>query len=544
MRVLIAQLNPTIGDFFGNERKISQALKHAQESSCELVIFSELVVCGYPPEDLLLAPNFIEACDAVIEHILPQTKGLTVLLGTPRRSTVEAEKWLHNSAAIIENGVLIGYQDKRLLPTYDVFAEKRYFEPGKSNQVWNLCNKRIGITICEDMWRPEDRLIGTRYACDPITDLMPQHPDLFINLSASPYSYAKLPLRLRALARGAKRLGCPALLCNQIGGNDSLIFDGNSLVTNAHGQLIARGKSFAEDYLIIDTENLGPPLHITDDVLADLYRALVCGLRDYFTKSTFKKACFGLSGGIDSTLVACLAVEALGAENLLGVLMPSRYSSEDSLSDAHAIADALGIATITVPIEEPFKAYEKLLNPFFGGKPSDITEENLQARIRGIILMALSNKHGYIVLSTGNKSEMAMGYATLYGDMCGGLSVINDVSKMQVYALCRWLKGQGVAIPDNVLTKPPSAELAPGQKDSDSLPSYEIVDTVLEEYIEHHATCEEIARRHHLPQALVDDLVNRIHRNEYKRRQAAPGLRVTEKAFSVGRCLPIVQKWH
>lgn len=543
MRILLAQINPTIGDLKGNTEKILHGLKRGRKEGADLVLFPELTISGYPPDDFLLLPHFIEAVSRSLQDIIKECKNITAVVGLPRQNPDQKEKGLYNSAAIIQNQALVGFEDKMLLPTYDVFAERRYFEPAAGVRVWNLCGQKVAVTICEDLWQHSDLLTSTSYRRDPVKDLQPLCPELVLNLSASPYSIGKAEKRLKVCTRASSTLNCPVLLCNQVGGNDSLIFDGYSLYVDASGQLINYAKGFEEDFLLVDlnTEAQTRPLVIDDT--ADLYHALVLGLRDYFQKSGFKKACLGISGGIDSALVASIAVDALGAENVLGICMPSRYSSESSTTDSKKLADNLKMQYREIPIEGPFQNYLELLTPQFQGRPPDTTEENLQARIRGMILMAISNKLGYIVLSTGNKSELAMGYATLYGDMCGGLGVISDVTKMQVYALSNWINRDREIIPLNTIQKPPSAELRPNQKDSDSLPDYEIIDNVLHEYVEEHHSPEQIMRKYNYSSEMVNDLIKRIHCNEYKRRQSPPGLRVTEKAFTVGRRFPIVQRF-
>lgn len=544
MRILAAQINPTIGDIQGNSAKIIQSIHQAKTQSADLILFPEMALCGYPPEDFLLLSSFCDAVEHQLDLIVAASKGIVVVLGTIRRTAPgEGEKFLYNSAAVISDGQLLGFQDKALLPTYDVFDEARYFEPSKACPIWEISGKRIGITICEDIWQHTGAVSCTRYHRDPIEELALLKPDLLLNLSASPFSLERSETR-EALCRAVtKTLGCPIILCNQIGGNDSLIFDGNSLYINAKGRLLLRGKSFTEDALLIDTQaEYEPSVHHAQP-MRDLHDALVLGLGDYFKKQGFTKAIVGLSGGIDSAIVACIAAAALGAANVLAVGMPSRFSSEGSIVDARALAEHLGIAFRIISIEEPFQSFLDLLAPEFEGMPGGVTEENMQSRIRGHILMALSNKFNYIVLATGNKSEMAMGYATLYGDMCGGVGVISDVTKQQVYALARWINRNEEIIPQSTLEKPPSAELKPHQLDTDSLPEYAVVDAVLEDYVENHLTPEQIAAKHGYALVLVEDLVKRIHRNEYKRRQAAPGLRISQKAFSVGRRFPIVQKW-
>ena len=543
MRILLAQINPIIGDIEGNTEKILMGIKEGNKAKAEVVLFPELCLTGYPPEDFLLLPHFIEAAQNALQKIIRNCIGITAIVGLPRVNYDLKEKALFNSAAILQNQTLIGFQDKILLPTYDIFDEYRYFEPGSGIRTWNILGKNIGITICEDIWQHSDLLKFTHYRRDPIHDLQPFYPDVVLNLSASPYSVDKLVNRFKVGSLAASTLMCPLLLCNQVGGNDSLIYDGYSFYVDGMGRLQKVAKGFEQDFLLIDLDQAVKGFYFTADPIPDLFHALVLGVRDYFQKSGFKKACLGLSGGIDSALVAVIAAEALGSENILGVLMPSRFSSESSLTDALKLAENLHIHTREIPIESPFKSYLELLSPEFESRPWDITEENVQARIRGMILMGLSNKLGYIVLNTGNKSELAMGYATLYGDMCGGLGVINDVTKMQVYALSRWINRQKEIIPWNTIHKPPSAELRPDQLDADSLPPYEVIDNIVESYVENHQSPEEIIQKYGYSKELVSDAICRIHRNEYKRRQSAPGLRVTEKAFSVGRRFPIVQRF-
>ncbi|MES2122697.1 MAG: NAD+ synthase [Chlamydiota bacterium] len=543
MRILVAQLNPVIGDLEGNTQKIIQTLDEARTKEVDIVLFSELSLCGYPPEDLLLHPSFIDAQQKYLDMVIRASARLMVLVGFVRRNPSQGEKSIFNSAAIIQDGKLIGYEDKRLLPTYDVFDERRYFEPGTSTRLWEYKGKKIGVLICEDIWQHAGYVGYTNYSRDPVLDLVPLKPDLVLNLSASPYQFQKPDIRVKVCTKCAKTLHVPVILCCQVGGNDQLVFDGSSIYVDAEGHLRQIAKGFEEDLMIVDLEAPACPCPFSYDPIKDLYKALVLGVRDYFHKQGFKKGCLGLSGGIDSALVACIAVDALGKENVLAIGMPSRYSSELSLSDARVLAQRLGVEWMEAPIEKPFQDFLDMLQPHFQGKGPDVTEENLQARIRGMILMAISNKLGYIVLSTGNKSEMGMGYCTLYGDMCGGLGVISDVTKQQVYALSRWINRAGEVIPQSTIDKEPSAELRPNQKDSDSLPPYSVVDKVLQGYVEEYLSPEEIAAKYELPVEVVLDLVRRIHRAEYKRRQAAPGIRVSKKAFRVGRRYPIVQGW-
>lgn len=543
MRIFVAQLNPTVGDLEGNSHKILHALEVARSKKADMVVFAELALCGYPPEDLVLHPSFIEAQEKYLEKIVSATEGLMAFVGLVRRNPSSQEKPIFNSVAVIHNRCLLGFQDKRLLPTYDVFDESRYFAKGTQTHIWEFQGKKIAVLICEDIWEHAGYVEDTHYTCDPVQELIAKKPDLIINPSASPYHFQKPDLRLRVCAECAKTLHCPAILCCQVGGNDQLVFDGYSAYLDAQGRPCQMARGFEEDALLIDYASPPSPIHFEQDSWRDLYCALVLGVRDYFHKSGFKKACLGLSGGVDSALVACIAVDALGKDNVMSVAMPSRYSSKESLIDAQQLAGNLGIELLEIPIEQPFQSFLDLLTPFFKDIPFNIAEENMQARIRGLILMALSNKLRYIVLSTGNKSELGMGYCTLYGDMCGGLAVISDVTKQQVYALCRYLNRDEELIPESILIKPPSAELKPNQKDSDTLPEYAFVDNVLEGYVEDYLSPEEIADKYKMPLAIVQDLVQRIHCAEYKRRQAPPGIRVSRKAFRIGRSYPIVQHW-
>jgi NAD+ synthase (glutamine-hydrolysing) len=543
MRVYAAQLNPIVGDFAGNTIKILNAIAGARKEKADIVLFSELVLCGYPPEDLLYYPGFIEEMEKKLHEIAEHTKGLFVAVGLARKNPHGGEKKLYNAAAILIDGKIAGFKDKELLPTYDVFDEMRYFDAGKRGEVYEYKGKKIAITICEDIWQHSKSAVFTDYALDPILDLKKSKPDLLLNLSASPYHFEKRDYRLKVFSPCVKTLKCPFVWCNQVGANDQLVFDGYSLYMDAEGKLCKIAKGFQEDHFVVDIEKKYEPVTFPEDGYVDLYQALTSGVRDYFHKQGFKKALIGLSGGIDSALVACIAVEALGKENVLTVALPSRFSSKASYDDAAHLAKNLGITLEEIPIEGVFQEFLGLLKPHFKGKPFDIAEENLQSRIRGVTLMALSNKFGYIVLSTGNKSEMAMGYATLYGDMSGGLAVIGDLTKMQVYGLCKYINRSKEIIPSAIMTKAPTAELRPNQKDTDSLPEYSVVDAVLEEYVENHRSAEEISKKHHLSIDLVHDLIRKIYSAEYKRRQAPPAIRVSKRAFTKGRQLPIVQKW-
>jgi NAD+ synthase (glutamine-hydrolysing) len=544
MKVALAQINPTVGAFEENCRKIVSMMGKARDEGARIVVFPEMAITGYPPEDLLLLPSFIDAVTKSIKTIIKASQGIAVFVGCVRENPHGGEKNLYNSAAFIEDGELIGFQDKMLLPDYDVFSERRYFEPGNHTNAWDIDGKTVAVTICEDIWQHADAVEYSHYTCDPVNELKPQKPDLLINISASPYYMRRHETRLRVCSMAAKTLQCPVLYCNQVGGNDSLIFDGYSLCIDPDGNIFGIGKGFEEDLIVVDLEKKPKSLMIAVEPVEDLYNALVLGLRDYFFKLGWSKACFGLSGGIDSAVVAALAKEALGNENLFAISLPSQFSSLEGQEDARILASKLGIRFQEISIEENFEMFLETLSPLFHGKPQDVTEENLQARIRAVLLMALSNKFGYLLLSTGNKSEMAMGYSTLYGDMCGGLGVLGDVTKQQVYALAHYINRSEEIIPRRIIEREPSAELRHHQKDTDSLPPYPVVDLVLQEYVEEHMSPEMIANKHHLDLAQVKELIRKIHLNEYKRRQAPLCLRVTKKALTVGRRFPIVQQWN
>ncbi|PIS02364.1 MAG: NAD+ synthase [Chlamydiae bacterium CG10_big_fil_rev_8_21_14_0_10_42_34] len=539
MRILAAQVNPTIGDLSGNTRKIIDALHRARRQKIDVVLFPEMTICGYFPDDLLLDPSFINQIEKQLDVIEPETKGMFVCVGLPRKNQTGMEKPLFNSAAIFIDGKLSGFKDKTLLPTYDVFDERRYFEPGAEQLVWEYQGKRIAVTICEDVWQHSKSVGYTHYRVDPVMDLVNKKPDLVLNLSASPYYYKRTDVRLSTFQAVAKTLKCPVILCNQVGANDQLVFDGHSLCIDGKGDLIEIAKGFVEEDLVID---LSEPKKVCDAPqgdLTDLYSALVLGVRDYFQKQGFKRAVVGLSGGIDSALVTYIAKDALGAENVLAITMPSRFSSKGSVDDSLSFAKGLGIEIKNISIEPIFKEYLSLLEPEFGGKALDATEENLQTRIRGMILMAFSNKTDALLLNTGNKSEMAVGYCTLYGDMAGGLGVLHDVTKLHVYQLAKW-----IGLPEEIIQKTPSAELKENQTDLDLLPPYEILDPILEDYIEEGLSVEKIAKKQGQSVKFVREIIRKIHSAEYKRRQAPISIRVTQKAFNRGRISPIVQKWR
>ncbi len=543
MKILAAQLNYTVGDFKGNTEKILSALQKARDEKIDLVTFSELAICGYPPEDLLLQEGFIDEMESALQKIINASADLFVIVGLARKNPSKIGKPFFNSAAVIDNGALLGFYDKWLLPTYDVFDEARYFESGNLVPLWECKGKKIGVLICEDIWGYEGGVDSSVYLKDPVEILSHEKVDFLINLSASPYHFKKLSLRTQICKRAVKTLNCPLIFCSQVGGNDQLVFDGQSFFVDANSDVLSIAKGFEEDLKIWDTNNMKKEIGEPKEPLEELFSALVLGVKDYFYKNNFKKACLGLSGGIDSAVVACIAVKALGNQNVEGIYMPSRYSSKSSEEDAKALADSLGISLKEISIEAPFESYLNLLSPYFGKLPVDHTEENVQARIRGAILMAFSNKFGSIVLSTSNKSEMALGFATLYGDLCGGLSVISDLTKKQVYEIAHFINLQKEIIPLSSLQKEPSAELRHGQKDSDSLPSYDLLDVIVESHVEFGKSAETIALENQLDLCFVKDVLHRIYQAEYKRRQSPLGIRVSQKSFKDGRRIPIVQKW-
>jgi NAD+ synthase (glutamine-hydrolysing) len=543
MKVAVFQLNPIIGDLEGNFNKIKDCIQRGKQMQADICLFPEMALCGYPPQDLVLHRDFIDKMEYYLYKIVEISGGIAVVVGLVRRNLEGGQKPLYNSAAIIEDGRLVGFQDKSLLPTYDVFSEARYFEPGKKVSTFMLKGVRCGVLICEDIWKHAGFIGETTYNRDPVEELKALKPQILLNLTASPYQYQKMHIRIKVLARVATSLQCPVVYCCQIGANDQLIFDGLSLIVSKEGELIHRCKSFVEDEYLFDLGNQVRGRLYGLEPYENLRRALVLGIKDYFGKQGFTKACLGLSGGIDSAVVACLAVDALGKENVWGVMMPSRYSSEGSVQDAEKLAQTLGIGYTKISIEPPYAAFLEDLKGVFEGTKENVTEENLQARIRGTLLMALSNKFGHIVLSTGNKSELALGFCTIYGDMCGGLGVIADVKKTEVYNLARWYNREKEIIPQNTIDKPPSAELRPNQIDLDSLPEYGIIDEVLQGYVEDYLSIEEVAIAYSIPIDIVKNLVRRIHLAEYKRQQAAPILRVSKKSFGAGRTYPIVHKF-
>lgn len=543
MKICAVQLNSTIGALSENKEKIVKAIALSKSEGFSLVFFPELALTGYPPQDILEDPSFIDAVEKEIQAIAKSTKGIVAIVGLPRRHGLAKETPLYNSAAIIEEGKIAGYADKMLLPNYDVFDEKRYFTPGEKATIWECAGKKIAITICEDLWQEGALSKGLCYERSPLSEIKQAVPDIALNLSASPYSKDKWEKRLKVFSSASHLLNCPVIVCNAVGANDGLIFDGHSFYVDK-GTLFGKAKGWKEERLFFDSEHFPKKVEEKRENEEELFSALTLGIQDYFRKSGLQKACLGLSGGIDSALVACLAVSALGKENVTALSMPSRYTSQESMDDAKKLADHLGIELKVLSIEEPFSSYLSLLQPLFEGKKPDVTEENIQARIRGMLLMAYSNKFGSLVLATGNKSEFAMGYSTLYGDLCGGLAPIGDLTKTDVYALCRWINREKEVIPHYTLERAPSAELAFGQKDSDSLPDYGVLDPLIVGYLEEKKNVEEIAAENHLPIDFVASIVKRIDQNEYKRKQSPLILRVSNKSFSAGRRFPIVQKWR
>ena len=543
MKIALAQFNPTVGDFAGNSARILSLAEQAHERGAMLAVFSELCLCGYLPQDLLERPAFIERNRKELKELAARLP-LPAVVGYVGRVHNGTGKPIANKAALICGGRVVFKQSKMLLPTYDVFDESRYFEPADRQSVFGLDGEQLGITICEDVWNDKNFWARQLYDRDPVTEIMRQGTTVLLNISASPYTLDKRGLRiemLRSIARNHQR---PVVYVNQVGGDDSLIFDGASMALTADGNVAAQASAFEEDLVLFDTATGKGDIHQQPhEEIAYAYQALVTGTRDYVRKCGFKKVLVGLSGGIDSAVVAAIAKDALGAENVLGVSMPGPFSSEGSKNDAARLARNLGIQLITLPIIDVFETYKKALAPAFGDRPADVTEENIQARIRGNYLMAISNKFGSMVLSTGNKSENAVGYCTLYGDMAGGLAVISDVPKLMVYELARWIDRERELIPRSTIEKPPSAELRPNQKDEDSLPPYDVLDRILKSYIEDLKSPQEIADHYGFDLKLVRNIALLVDRNEYKRKQAAPGLKVTSRAFGFGRPFPIAQKF-
>jgi len=553
MRIGLAQINTIVGDLAGNSRRILEAYQALVAQGAELVIYPELVVSGYPPRDLLFKKRFVADVEQATRDLATNIGAVPALIGYTESNSTGSGRAAFNSAAFCHQGKILTSARKCLLPTYDVFDEDRYFEPASVPIVVEFGGRRIGITICEDIWT--HAMISTRRlynGVEPVRQLATQRCDVMVNLSASPWNHGKGDVRHKLVADTARQLGCPVAYVNAIGGNDELLFDGRSVVCDAAGKVIGGLAAFREQLQVVDTDLSGSqPSTLSSQLisptfeqpdLADIYDALVLGVRDYAQKTGFKKALLGLSGGIDSALTAVIAAEALGPKNVIGVSLPSVISSQHSKDDARILAANLSIEFHTISIADTVGAAEKTLAPVFAGRPRDIAEENIQARARGLLLMAISNKFGALLLTTGNKSELAVGYCTLYGDMCGGLAVISDVFKMQVYALSRWINRSKEIIPVSSIDKAPSAELRPDQTDQDSLPPYETLDAILKGYVEEGLSRADLVAQG-FDQAVVNDIVRKVDLNEYKRKQAAPGLKITPLAFGVGRRIPIVQKY-
>jgi len=552
MRIALAQINTTVGDLDGNSAKILDFARQAERGGAEIVAFPELALTGYPPRDLVEKDSFLDRTAEALHRVTQESAGFDVslIVGYVARSPEHAPIKAQNAAAVIENGRTVFDQRKMLLPTYDVFDEARYFQPADRQSIATIRGSRVALAICEDFWNDKQYWERRRYSRDPVEELVQQGADVVISINASPWNIGKRDQRQSIFHSTTKRFGLPVAYVHMVGGNDQLVFDGTSFAMTSTGELAAKAKSFAEDLILFDTATgMGDDHsnHLARDEA--VFEGLVLGTRDYIRKCGFRSVLVGLSGGIDSALVAAIAVDAVGKENVTGVGMPGPYSSEHSLSDARSLACNLGIRFEIIPITCGYEAMIHTLNPLFAGFNPDATEENLQSRLRGVTLMALSNKFGSLVLTTGNKSEIAVGYCTLYGDMCGGLSVISDVPKTLVYRLARIAnaryeeRGLRGPIPENTFTKPPSAELRPDQKDTDTLPEYDVLDAILAGYIERYESAATIAAKEKLPEDLVRDIIRKVDRNEYKRQQAAPGLRITPKAFGVGRRFPIAHRF-
>src|SRR3984893_16847697 len=547
MKIALAQTNTTVGDLCGNAQRILSFSQRAAESHADVVVFPELTLTGYPPRDLLEKQSFLDGVEQHLERIAAESDNLNlaIVCGTVTRTGSSSGNPIFNTAAVLKGGRVVFRQNKMLLPSYDVFDEKRYFEPAAKQSPLALDDSPVALTVCEDAWNDKQYWERRLYSRDPVEELAAAGPRLLISINASPYHMGKRAQRHEIFAATARRFQLPIVYVNQVGGNDQLVFDGASFAMGPQGQLITSAASFEEDLVFFDSESLTGDRHDNhSDECEAVYQALVVGTRDYIHKCGLKRVIIGLSGGIDSSLTAAIAVDAVGKENVIGVGMPGPYSSEHSVTDARDLAHNLGIRFELISIRKQYEAYLEALNPVFDGGTVGVTEENLQSRLRGVTLMAMSNKWGALVLTTGNKSELAVGYCTLYGDMCGGLAVISDVPKTLVYSLSRVANRRHPnAIPENVFVKPPSAELRPDQKDTDSLPPYEVLDPILRAYVEESRSPQQISDELHAPLELVKQIVNLVDRNEYKRQQAAPGVKVTSKAFGIGRRFPIAQKY-
>jgi NAD+ synthase/NAD+ synthase (glutamine-hydrolysing) len=543
VKIALGQINPTVGDFSGNANKIIDFSHRARTAGAGLILFPELSVCGYPPRDLVERPTFVTRNGEAVDRIASETNGISVICGLVTPAHAETGKSVMNSAVLLQDGKQVFLQSKMLLPTYDVFDEMRNFAPARNQELFDFCGNRMALTICEDAWNDKHFWHKRMYGFDPVEALVRAGGNFVLNISASPFWLGKRELRRDMLATIARTDKVPVVMVNQVGGNDSLLFDGSSLVLNREGKVIAQGKSFEEDIVYFDSATLEGELHEqVKGEEASAYAALVLGTRDYVRKCSFKQVIIGLSGGIDSALTAAIATDAMGPENVIGVGMPGPYSSPGSIEDARSLAKNLGIRFELLPITEICKSYQNVLKDVFAGLKEDVTEENIQSRARGSLLMALSNKLNGIVLSTGNKSEIAVGYCTLYGDMVGGLAVISDVPKTLVYRISRYVNSRRPVIPEASLEKPPSAELRPDQKDSDTLPPYDVLDAILEDYVEQSHSAVQIDQDRGFGLALVQRVIGMVDRAEYKRQQAAPGIKISEKAFGYGRRFPIAAK--
>jgi NAD+ synthase (glutamine-hydrolysing) len=538
MKIALAQINTTVGDISGNRDKVLQVMEKAKGMSANIVVFPELCLTGYPPRDLLGLHGFVESNLQALREIATRSDSMGVIVGFVDCNSKKEGKSFHNSAAFLAEGKVQGIIHKTLLPTYDVFDEDRYFEKADGARLIPFGGRTLGLSICEDAWNSKDFWSRPQYSTDPIRNLIDKGADLLINISASPYEMGKPLLRFQMLQDHVKKYKTPLIYVNLVGGNDDLLFDGNSLALGKEGNVIAQGQRFSEDLLLADPDSSEDRGYQDGDSMESLFQALVMGTRDYVRKCRFKSAVIGLSGGIDSSIVACIAASSLGARNVLGVSMPSMYSAPESYSDARTLASNLGIQFEAIPIRPIFDIYQTSLSQAFAGLPQNEAEENLQARIRGTLLMAYSNKFGHLVLSTGNKSELGVGYCTLYGDMAGGLAVISDVPKTMIYKLAAYINRHKEIIPQNTIRRPPTAELKPDQKDQDSLPEYSILDGILRLHIEEQLSVEEIVEQGYERQT-VEKVIRMIFSNEYKRRQAAIGLKVTTRAFGPGRRMPI-----
>lgn len=542
MQIRLSQLNYHIGNFEDNVRKINQEVADAIADGVELIVFSELSVCGYPPRDFLEFEDFIRRCEESLLEIASTCKGITAIVGAPLRNTDVSGKDLYNAAFVLRDGEIVQVVKKTLLPNYDIFDEYRYFEPNRDFEIIEVNGVRVALTICEDLWNVEDPL----YIVSPMDELMKHEPQLMVNIAASPFDFSHREDRIRILEKNCKKYGLPVLYTNHVGAQTELIFDGGSMAMNADGKLLHELSYFEEDKATFKfdgaLQKVGESVIDQRAKIERIHDAVVLGIKDYFGKLGFSKAVIGLSGGIDSAVVLYLAAKALGSENVRSLLMPSGFSSQHSVDDAVALSENLGTQYEVVSIENLFQGFRDELKPVFGDLPFNLAEENLQARIRGVLLMAVSNKFGNILLNTSNKSECAVGYSTIYGDMNGGLSVIADLYKTEVYELANWINRNGEVIPQNIITKAPSAELRPDQKDSDSLPEYDVLDEILLEYIEHRKGPAEIIAMGHAPE-LVNRILRLVNLNEYKRYQTPPILRVSRKAFGMGRRVPIVGKY-